>query len=152
MKALSTSALCTVVLFGAVPLASADVVTEWNQVAVSTIRDLRVSPPAASRALAILHAAIYDAVDGIARTHEAYFVTGSVPASASIEAAGSTAAHRVLTTLFPAQAATFDAVHQHVLAALFETPQKRAGIAWGKQVADAILNSRVNDGSDRSAV
>lgn len=151
MKALSTSALCAVVLFGAVSLASADVVTEWNQVAVSTIRDLRVSPPAASRALAILHAAIYDAVDGIARTHEAYFVTGSVPASASIEAAGSTAAHRVLTTLFPAQAATFDAVHQHVLAALFDTPQKRAGIAWGKQVADAILNSRVNDGSDRSA-
>ena len=70
MKALSTPALCAVVLFSAVPPAGADVVTEWNAVAVSAIRDLRVSPPAGSRALAMVHTAIYDAVNGIVRTHE----------------------------------------------------------------------------------
>ena len=147
MKALLTPALCAVVLVGAVPPASADVVTEWNAVAVSAIRDLRVAPPAASRALAILHAAIYDAVNGIARTHAAYVVTGTVPASASIEAAGSTAAHRVLSTIFPAQAVAFDAVRQQLLAALVDTPQKRAGMVWGELVADALLDNRVNDGS-----
>ena len=44
-----------------------------------------------------------------------------------------------------------DAVHQRVLATLVDTPQKRAGTAWGEQVADAILHSRVNDGSDTAA-
>ena len=153
MKALSTPALAlgAVVLLGAVPPAGADVVTEWNAVAVSAIRDLRVPPPAASRALAMLHASIYDAVNGIARTHEGYIVRSAVPASASIEAAASAAAHRVLLTLFPARVATVDAVHQQVLAALVDTPQKRAGMVWGEQVADAILHSRVNDGSATAA-
>ena len=151
MKALLTPALCAVVLcvFSA-PL-SADVVTEWNTVALDAIRENRTPPPRAARALAMLHAAIYDAVNGIARTHDAYIVTGTVPASASIEAASSTAAHRVLSTLFPAQAATFDVVHQQILAALVDTPQKKAGTIWGKQVADVILNSRVHDGSDTAA-
>ena len=151
MKALSTLGLCAVVLFGAAPSASADVVTEWNAVAVSAIRDLRVSPPAASRALAMVHTAIYDAVNGIARTHEGYIVRSAVPASASIEAAASAAAHRVLLTLFPARVATVDAVHQQILSTLVDTPQKRAGVTWGEQVADALLQRRVNDGSATAA-
>ena len=44
MKARFTPALCAVVLCGAVPPASADVVTAWHAVAVSAIRDLRVAP------------------------------------------------------------------------------------------------------------
>jgi hypothetical protein len=36
----------------------------------------RTPPPVASRALAILHASIYDAVNGIVRSHEPYFAKG----------------------------------------------------------------------------
>ena len=70
-----------------------DVVTDWNNAALDAIRVGRTAPPIASRSLAILHAAIYDAVNGIARTHEEYLVPSTVPASASREAAASAAAH-----------------------------------------------------------
>src|SRR5437868_14845997 len=84
----------------AVPV-RADVVTDWNNAALDAIRAGNTSPPVASRSLAILHASIYDAVNGIARTHERYLVPSVAPASASREAAASAAAHRALVNLFP---------------------------------------------------
>ena len=69
------AALAWAVLFGFAVPAGADVVTEWNIVALTSIRATSMPPPRASRALAILHAAMYDAVNGIARTHEAYLYT-----------------------------------------------------------------------------
>jgi hypothetical protein len=81
---------------GAALTAQADVVTDWNNAALSAIRADKTPPTKASRYLAILHASIYDAVNGISRSHEAYFVRSAVPASASREAAASAAAHQVL--------------------------------------------------------
>src|SRR5213593_5305630 len=95
-----------------------DVVTDWNAAALDLIRANRTPPPIASRALAILHAAIYDAVNGISRTHEAYLVQSKVPASASKEAAASAAAHRVLSALFPTNTPAFDALHASTLAGI----------------------------------
>src|SRR5688572_12438397 len=83
-------------LLGASLTAHADVVTDWNTAALDAIRSNRTPPPRASRTLAILHASIYDAVNGIGRTHQAYFVQSTVPASASKEAAACAAAHKVL--------------------------------------------------------
>jgi hypothetical protein len=49
--------------------ASADVVIDWNAAALEAIRANRTPPPIASRGLAILHASMYDAVNGLsART------------------------------------------------------------------------------------
>jgi hypothetical protein len=123
-------------------------VLEWNRVAVDAIRVAQTPPPIAARALAILHVAIYDAVNGIARTHEPYLVTGSVPASASKEAAASAAARRVLMRLFPSLARTFDSIDARIVAGLPGTPQTRAGRLWGEFVADATLAARMNDNSD----
>src|SRR5438094_562191 len=131
----------------AVP-ARADVVTDWNNAALDAIRSNNTAPPIASRALAILHASIYDAVNGIARTHEPYLVPSAVPASASRPAAASAAAHQALVNLFPANASSFDAFHAATLAAIPDGPQKTAGIVWGEFVADQILSARANDGSD----
>jgi len=127
--------------------AHADVVTDWNTAALNAIRLDRTSPPVASRALAILHASIYDAVNGISRSHEAYFVESQVPARASREAAASSAAHKVLSTLFPNSAAAFDMLHATTLAAIRNGPQKAAGVAWGESVAAKILAWRAIDGS-----
>jgi hypothetical protein len=55
-------------------VAESDVVTDWNTAALNAIRASSTTPPQASRALAILHTSIYDAVNGILRTHEPYFV------------------------------------------------------------------------------
>jgi PAP2 superfamily len=128
-------------------LAHADVVTEWNSAALDAIRDGHTPPPIASRSLSILHISIYDAVNGIARTHEPYLVPSAVPASASREAAASAAAHEALVNLFPASTSSFDALNTAILAAIPDGPQKTAGIVWGEFVANQILAARANDGS-----
>jgi PAP2 superfamily len=131
----------------AVP-ARADVVTDWNNAALDAIRAGNTAPPIASRSLAILHVSIYDAVNGIARTHERYLVPSAVPASASRPAAASAAAHQALVNLFPARASNFDALHAAILATIPNHPQKTAGIVWGEFVASQILAARANDGSN----
>jgi hypothetical protein len=125
----------------------ADVVTDWNTAALIAIRSDRTTPPQASRNLAILHASIYDAVNGISRTHQPYLVQSTVPASASKEAAASAAAHKVLSTLFPAHAAEFDTLHESTLAQIPNGPREKKGLAWGAAVATQVLAQRANDGS-----
>jgi hypothetical protein len=127
--------------------ARGDVVTDWNSAALNAIRAGSTAPPIASHALAILHASIYDAVNGITRSHEPYIVLSSGPASASREAAASAAAHATLVNLFPAATSNFDALHTAILATISNGPQKTAGITWGEFVASQILTARANDGS-----
>jgi hypothetical protein len=124
------------------------VVTAWNAAALNAIRVGQTPPPIASRSLAILHVSIYDAVNGIARTHQPYLVESMVPASASREAAASAAAHKALVSLFPAAASSFDALHTAILATISDGPQKVASVVWGEFVANQILAARANDGSD----
>jgi PAP2 superfamily len=128
--------------------ANADVVTDWKNSALDAIRADRTAPPIASRSLAIVHAAIYDAVNGIARTHEPYLVPSAVSNSASRVAAASAAAHQTLIGLFPSHTSTFDALHAAILATIPNSPQKTAGIVWGEFVANQILAARANDGSN----
>jgi hypothetical protein len=126
--------------------ANGDVVTDWNTAALDAIR-AGTAPPIASRSLAILHVSIYDAVNGIARTHEPYLVQSVAPSSASREAAASAAAHQALINLFPAFAASkFDPLHAAILEAIPDGPQKVAGVVWGEFVANQILDTRANDG------
>jgi membrane-associated phospholipid phosphatase len=153
----SGGALCSFVCLAfLIPLgatsADADVVTDWNNVALNAIRIDRTPPPRASRALAILHASIYDAVNGISRTNEAYFVQSAVPASASKEAAASAAAHKVLVSLFPASASSFDSLYVASLGAIRNSPQKATGVAGGESVANQILTWRANDNADAIVV
>jgi PAP2 superfamily len=133
-------------------IAESDVVTDWNTAALNAIRGGSgippTTPPEASRALAILHASIYDAVNGIARTHEPYFVKERGPMTASQEAAASAAAHKVLTRLFPASAQSFAELHEATLAEIRDSPYKRRGLEWGESVADQILRWRAQDNSN----
>ncbi len=70
------SIVCAFFLLGFFQFAAADVVTDWNSAALDAIRAGNTPPPAAARNLAILHASIYDAVNGIRRSHKPYFVNG----------------------------------------------------------------------------
>jgi hypothetical protein len=124
-----------------------DVVSAWNMAALAAIRVERTAPPIASRALAMLHAAIFDSVNGIARTYAHYVVPSTVSAGASLTAAGNAAAHRVLQALFPAQAAQFDALYATLTSTDADSPQTRTGRAWGEFVASRTLEWRANDGA-----
>jgi hypothetical protein len=134
------------------PLALADVVTEWNNAALDAIRADHTAPPIASRSLAILNVSIYDAVNGIDRTHEPYLVESEVSASASREAAASAAAHEALVNLFPAAALSFDTLYTAILATIPDGPHKAAGIVWCEFVASQILDARANDGWNASVL
>lgn len=150
MKRSTVILLCLTALTGA-PNLHADVVLDWNHAALNAIRANGTPPPAASRQLAILHVAIYDAVNGIARTHEHYLVPSGVPAAANREAAASAAAHRVMTALYPARQAEYDALHEQLVASLPDRPPTRMGLRWGEKVGAAVLAARSADGSANTA-
>jgi hypothetical protein len=148
MRHFVVRAAVVTVAIGIAASARADVVTDWNTAALNAIRVAKTPPPKASRALAILHASIYDAVNGITRSHESYLVQSAVASSASKEAAASAAAHTVMVALFPSNTDTLDALHASTLARIADSPHKRKGVAWGEAVAGQILLLRGADGWD----
>ena len=79
MKPLRLACLCSALAWLACLPAPADVVTEWNTLLLQAIRNESTSPPLAARNLAILHIAIFDAVNAIDNTHEPYLVSRPVP-------------------------------------------------------------------------
>ena len=127
---------------------AADPVLEWNAITIDTIRARRLPPPRATRVLAMVHVATYDAVNGIEGTHEPYYVTRPATPGASPEAAAATAAHGVLSELFPDMAASYDADLADSLSRLPADSARHKGVAWGRFVAGQILKLRRNDGSD----
>src|SRR6266498_510684 len=69
----------------------------------------QLGPGRASRAMAIVHIAIFDAVNAIAGGYQSYSGLPSARAGASMSAAIAQAAHDTLAALYPSQAASFDA-------------------------------------------
>jgi hypothetical protein len=89
----------------------------WNQATLDAIQQDGTDPVMASRALAMVQAAVYDAVNNVEGT-PAYYVKVAAPAGASVAAAVDAAAHAVLAYLYPAQQPTFDALLASQLALL----------------------------------
>src|SRR5438874_1504370 len=125
---------------------SANVVLEWNQLALHAVGQARVNPVVASRALAITEAAVYDSVNAIDRSFEPYHAHVAASRGASPEAAAAQAAHDTLSALFPAQAGAFDAALAADLAGI-PAGRARQGAAVGHDVAQQILDWRSTDGS-----
>ena len=136
------------VLFLLAAVSRADAVTDWNSAALDAIRAGRAAPPVAARALAILHVAIYDAVNGITQSHQPYFVTGKPAGVASVEAAAAAAAHRRWSLSFRPGRRNSTLCYTAQLGALPDGPSERVGVAWGEFVADEILTLRSTDHSD----
>jgi hypothetical protein len=136
-------------LWGLNIAALGDVVTEWNLAALEAIRAQNTPPTAASRHLAILHAALFDAVNGIRRTHMPFRITGKVPGSASVESAAVAAGRAVLVSFYPMLQPSLDELQSRLLAGIPDGPQKVGGFRWGKAVAAAILQWRSSDGSNQ---
>jgi hypothetical protein len=135
----------TVFATGFVPTAKAnDPIADWNAIAETAVKTAKHAPPVAALDFAIVHLAIYDAVESIDRRYEPYhaFVPG---ATGSLSAAAAKAGHDVLLGLFPAQGAALDADYANFLATNGIDPFD-PGIAVGAQAALAILALRSNDG------
>lgn len=128
-------------------------VTHWNTVATDAFTPSQgTNPMAQSRSLAILHAAIHDAVNAIDRRYESYTPGLALAPGASIDAAVAAAARDVLVTLLPDQAAMVETAYEQALAAIPEGPAKEAGISTGQMAAAANIARRQGDGSENGAV
>ncbi len=145
--AIACTLISSLALAPSVPV-TFDVIYGWNVAALKAIRTNRTPPPTASRALAILHTSIFDAVNGIDGSYAQYFVPSAASPEASVEAAASAAARKVLVTLFPTHAGGFDGLHALIVGAIDDGPAKQQGLAWGESVATAILAWRSQDGFD----
>lgn len=130
--------------------ARADVVTDWNATLETALRNPTPSPAVQARAAAIVHVAIYDAVNGIAKKYAPVRVTDAAPPGARAEAAAAQAAYTTLMGLFPAKKATFDTQLAASLAQLSGSQAASQSITrgreWGEAVAQQILAWRANDG------
>jgi len=135
----------TVVLSSAA--ARADVVLDWNKIAVDTAVANGQNPFAQARYAAIVQLAVFEAVNATTHKFQPYLGTITAPHGASAEAATVQAAYRVLRTYFPASSATLDMEQWKSLAQIPDCQAKRDGIATGEAAALAMIALRANDGS-----
>jgi hypothetical protein len=134
------------ILFPSVSVA--DVVTDWNQSAGACVLEAKIYPFAGTRVMAIVHTAMFDAINSIEGRYAPYKFKVSAPTGSSPEAAGVAAAHAALVQLFPEQKSALDAAYAASLAQIHDGPGKTTGIAVGEEVAAKVLEWRASDGAD----
>jgi hypothetical protein len=136
-------------------------VLAWNSIAIDAsgldhtpvapgenrVMGEQIGPGRSARAMAIVHIAMFDALNAIDRRFESYTGIPRARKGASLKAAIGEAAHDTLVELFPSQAATFDAKLADFLGHIEDGTAKSDGIEVGRQAAVAILDLRSNDGS-----
>lgn len=136
-------------------------VRHWNEVAVDAsgldhtpvangetrVFGEQLGPARASRAMAIVHVAIFDAVNAISGRYRSYTGLPAAARNTSMEAAIAQAAHDTLSALFPSQKAAFDEQLAQDLDAINGRRPRELGIDLGQRAAAAILSLRADDGS-----
>jgi hypothetical protein len=105
-------------------------------------------PARAARAIAIVHIAVFEAVNAIDGRFQSYLNLPPAVAGTSMRAAVGQAARDTLAAMFPSQTPTFDARLAAELQAVRDPDAKAKGIQLGHDAAAAILALRANDGSD----
>ena len=128
-------------------LTDADVVLQWNRVLRETVSTPGQQPATIMpvRSYAMMHAAMFDAVNSIDGTYTAYWTDVPGSPNASIEAAAAQAAHDVLVGLYPTRASVFDAELADSLEGIDEY-RREQGIRVGRTVAARMLELRASDG------
>src|SRR2546421_944793 len=143
------------------PKKGLDTLHRWNQISINasgldhtpvTPGDPRhfgeqLGPARASRAVAIVHIAMFDALDAVVGGYKSYTGVVAPHGAMSSDVAIAQAAHDTLAAMFPSQTAAFDALLAEDLAAEHNDNKRANGITLGRNAAAAILALRTNDGS-----
>jgi PAP2 superfamily len=156
----SCALMCASLVYGAFSHADSaagpvDEVIQWNKSLLTIVRTPGAQPATVhpTRSFAIMHAAVYDAVNAIDATHEPYLVrVEHVSRHASQAAAAVAAAHETLIALYPTFQTTLDQQNDQSLAQIPDGVDKTTGIDVGKAVALATLALRSDDGSAAAAI
>ena len=150
MRRLRISAALVVLSVCSAIAARADVVIDWNAIAVSTTAHAP-SPFAQARFMAITQLAVFEAVNAIEGDYQPYLGTIAAPAGASVDAAAVTAAYQVLKTYFPTTP-NLDQAYATSLAAIPNGQAKSDGIATGLAAATQMIALRARRRLVASAV
>ncbi len=133
----------------------------WNRVAIDTsgldhtplapgetrVFGHALGPGRASKAMAVAHIAIFEAVNTIEKGYESYVGLPTAPDGTSMPAAIAKAAHGALVALYPSHAPRLDALLADALDRIPDGPAKTQGLALGDAAVAAILALRAGDGS-----
>jgi hypothetical protein len=124
-------------------------VITWDVNAQTAIWDVaRQQPQYQGRSFAIVHGAVYDAVNAIAgKPYQPYLIAPGANGRESVDAAVATAAYQTLVWLFPGQQAALQSQYDQSLAAIADGAAKQGGIRVGGQAAAAMTTARTNDGA-----
>jgi hypothetical protein len=128
--------------------AHADVIMDWNAKADAIAAEKQVLPAQQSRAMSMLHIAMFEAVNAIELRYTPYKLTLSADRSTSKEAAAAAAAYDVLLAIYPDQKAVLDTALTASLSGIPETEGKSNGIVLGKKAAEGVIAFRASDGSN----
>ncbi|MEY2543717.1 MAG: hypothetical protein QOE81_1178 [Verrucomicrobiota bacterium] len=143
------------------PKNALDSIHRWNAIAINASGldhtpvapgELRtfgeqLGPGRSSRAMAIVHIAIFDSVNAVLGGYQSYTGIQSVKPPVSLDAAVAQAAHDTLVALYPSQASAFDSLLADDLAKVSNKNERANGVSLGQRAASAILALRTNDGS-----
>ena len=125
-----------------------DPILAWNTYSLDAVRLDASTPPMATRALAMVNAAMLDVVNAIDGT-PGRFVSMTPKTGLSAEAAVSAAAYQVLSYLYPAQATPLGVDLAISLGRIADGTAKTDGVDFGKKIADSIIQLRQHDGYDK---
>ena len=144
--------ICVWLIAGAAASACANVITEWDEKAIAAVAPLASAPSpstpyTAYRMMAIVHAAMFDAVNSIERRYRPYLVQLPANPATSKDAAAAAAAAAVLATLDAKTAEQMKAALAAYLAPLPDGAAKSEGVKLGETVAAKVVAARANDGS-----
>ena len=124
--------------------AVANVITDWDAKAVA----VAAPAPVGQRELAMVHVAMFDAVNSIERRYRPYLVQLTAQKTTSQDAAAAAAAATVLIGLHPEAAEELKATLATYLASIADGEAKADGIKLGEAVAAKVLQARANDGAN----
>lgn len=140
-KRLSITTLLAAILT-IVPAVMADAVTDWNVKACEIAGPASFDTPTANRMLAVMHTAIYEAVNSITKRYPASGMKIDAPPGASVEAAIAAAGRATLLKFAPARSAEIEAAYTAALSTVAAGKARADGINVGELAAAAVIASR----------
>jgi hypothetical protein len=151
-RSVAVSGVAALLLTGAVstPTASADVpdqVLAWNQHAYDELIGVKAQAPVvAVLHLAMVHGAVYDAVNAIDGGYEPYLGAPDAEDTFSVDAAAAAAAYRVLLNVIPDREPQLTAYYTDSLALIPDGAAEDGGVTTGEAAAAAMIAARTGDG------
>src|SRR6266446_1324801 len=137
-------AAIAILLMSATPV-HADVISDWNQNTIEVLTAANVLGNPWSRAMAMVHVAMSDAVNSVQPKYTRYVPTAPTVPKASAEAAAVSAARHILVQLVPAQKSKIDEAYADSLSKIADGAAKTDGITLGEQVAALVQSDRAAD-------